>query len=433
MTLPNSWQPRDYQLPAWSYLERGGKLAYLIWHRRSGKDDLGLHFTAVAAHERIGTYWYMLPQANQARKAIWEAVNPHTNKRRIDEAFPEAIRETTRDHEMFIRFKNGSTWQVVGSDNYDSLVGSPPIGIVFSEWALSKPQSYAYLRPILTENGGWAVFNSTPRGKNHAHRMFEALGKDSAAFVQKLSAQQTTVFTPEQLKHELGSYIAEYGNAEGTALYESEYLCSFDAAVIGAIYAKELQKARSSGRIGSFPHEPSCLVHTGWDIGWGDSTAIWFWQWVGGEPRLVDYYESHGEPFTHYLAHLRQKSYEYEPLVLPHDADNGQLATGKSIAEIARENGFRVKIAPKLSVEDGINAARLFMARCAFNEATCKPGIEALEAYQWDYNERMDELKRTPLHNWASHGADAFRYLAVAAKSEKRAKAPEIQYEEVPA
>lgn len=413
-------------------MEKGGKLAYLVWHRRSGKDEVGLHFTAVSAHERVGTYWYLLPQANQARRAIWEAVNPHTNKRRIDEAFPKELRDKTRDDEMFIRFKCGSTWQVVGSDNYDSLVGSPPIGIVFSEWALSKPQSWAYLRPILIENGGWALFNTTPRGKNHAQRMFDSLGADSAAYVQKLTAKQTSVFTAEQLKRELQAYIDDYGVAEGTALYESEYLCSFDAAVVGAIFGKEMTRARESGRIGVFPHVPEGLVNTAWDIGWGDSTAIWFHQWVDGQPQVIDYYESNGEPITHYLSVLRQKGYQYDTCWLPHDADNGQLATGKSIAEIVRGNGFRVQIAPKLSLEDGINAARLFLAKCSFNEKTCAPGIDALQAYRWDYNQRMEEFKRTPLHDWSSHGADAFRYLATSMKS-KQPKSIQLQYEAAPA
>lgn len=420
-------------MPAWSYLEGGGKLAYLIWHRRSGKDEVGLHATAIAAHLRIGTYWYMLPQANQARKAIWEAINPHTNKRRIDEAFPVALREKTRDDEMFIRFKSGSTWQVVGSDNYDALVGSPPIGIVFSEWALSKPQSWAYLRPILAENGGWCIFNSTPRGKNHAQRMFDALKAEPGSFVQKLAAHQTNVFTTEQLQNELRAYIAEYGHAEGQALYDSEYLCSFEAAVIGAIYAKELQRARESGRVAVWPYDPSKLVNTGWDIGWGDSTSIWFHQWIDGEPRLIDFYESHGEPITHYLSVLKNRGYQYDTQYMPHDAENGQLATGKSIAEMVRGNGFRVKIAPKLSLEEGINVTRLFLANCYFNERTTTPGMDALVAYQWDYNQRMEELKRTPLHNWASHAADALRTIATGIRAANPKPAIQLVYERVSA
>ena len=166
------WQPRAYQKPVWDYFKGGGKRAVCVWHRRSGKDEFCLHLAAVKAHERPATYWHMLPEAAQARKAIWDAVNPVTGRRRIDEAFPRAARTLTREADMFIRLSSGSTWQVVGSDNYNSLVGTPPIGIVFSEFALADPSAWAYLSPILEENGGWAAFVTTPRGRNHAWRMF---------------------------------------------------------------------------------------------------------------------------------------------------------------------------------------------------------------------------------------------------------------------
>jgi phage terminase large subunit len=151
-------------MPAWEQLEAGKKRLALAWHRRAGKDDVCLHWAATCAMTRVGGYWHMLPQHNQARKAIWDAINPGTGRRRIDDAFPLALRDSTREQDMFIRFKNGSTWQVVGSDNYNALVGSPPVGVVFSEYALSDPSSWAFIRPILAENGGWALFISTPRG-----------------------------------------------------------------------------------------------------------------------------------------------------------------------------------------------------------------------------------------------------------------------------
>ncbi len=164
--LPYNWQPRDYQMPLWKYLEGGGKRAINIWHRRAGKDDVCLHWAAVSAFERPATYWHMLPEYSQGRKAIWAAVNPHTGKRRIDEAFPRALRETTNENEMFIRFKNGATWQVVGSDRYDSAVGSPPAGVTFSEWALANPAAYAYLAPILLENNGCGIIDTIERHRS---------------------------------------------------------------------------------------------------------------------------------------------------------------------------------------------------------------------------------------------------------------------------
>lgn len=419
MTLPNNWQPRAYQLPAWEYLENGGKLAYLVWHRRAGKDDVFLHWSAVAAHQRIGTYWHLLPQASQARKAIWEAINPHTGKRRIDEAFPVGLRAVTRENEMFIRFKNGSTWQVVGSDNYDSLVGSPPVGVVFSEWALAKSASWAYLSPILAENGGWAAFVTTPRGKNHAERMYNGLVGDAKAFVQRLTVRDTSALTPEQQDEQLRRYIADFGETEGRAKFDQEYLCSFSAANQGAIYAKEIIRSRDAKRIRKVPYEPAKLVHTAWDLGRGDSTAIWFWQMVGGEVRFIDFYESRAEVITHYLATLKARGYQYEKLKLPHDAEHKLIVSDKSVVEICRANGFGADIVANLPITEGINSARLLLGKALFDAEKCKAGLEALESYCWDYNERMEEHKPTPRHDWASHAADAFRYAALSVKEDK--------------
>ena len=185
--------PISYQIPAWTYLENGGRHAELIWHRRAGKDAICMHWASVAAFERVANYWHMLPQAAQARKAVWDAVNPHTGKKRIDEAFPISLRKATRNHEMQIEFLNGSTWQVVGSDNYNSLVGSTPAGVAYSEWSLANPSARAYLRPMLAENNGWQLFITTPRGRNHAYTTYEAARKDPSAFAQRLTAFETGV------------------------------------------------------------------------------------------------------------------------------------------------------------------------------------------------------------------------------------------------
>jgi len=169
------WTPRPHQQRLWNYLQRGGKRAVAVWHRRAGKDEVALHATAVAALERVGNYWHMLPEFAQGRKAIWDAVNPHSGKRRIDEAFPQEMRAGTREHDMHIRFVNGSTWQVVGSDSVASGggIGSSTAGIVFSEYALANPSAWGYYRPILEENNGWAAFISTPRGRNHLLQLYQ--------------------------------------------------------------------------------------------------------------------------------------------------------------------------------------------------------------------------------------------------------------------
>lgn len=245
--IPYNWRPRQYQLPAWLYLERGGRHAELVWHRRAGKDDVGLHYAAHSIVRQPATYWHMLPEAAQARKAIWEAVNPHTRKRRIDEVFPHAIRASTRENEMLIKFFNGATWQVVGSDNYDSLVGSPPYGVVFSEWALAKPEARDFIRPAIIENGGWQIYNTTPRGPNHALKSLRSAQNDPDAFAQVLPATDTDVFTPEQLEKERLHLIATRGEEIGQAIYEQEYLCSFTVIIAGlAVFdRKRLSAARA--------------------------------------------------------------------------------------------------------------------------------------------------------------------------------------------
>jgi hypothetical protein len=407
----------------WRYLESGGRRALAVWHRRSGKDDVALHWAACAAMQEVGNYWHMLPEAEQARKAIWNAVNPHTGRRRIDEAFPSAICNK-RDQDMLIKFVNGSTWQLVGSDNYNSLVGSTPRGVVFSEWALANPSAWAFLRPILAENGGWALFITTPRGKNHAKAMADAYRDDPAWFVQELPATETGVFTPEQLESERAAYAAEYGEAEGFALFQQEYLVSYDAAVVGAYYAGEMAEARQDGRISRVPYEPAAPVETWWDLGISDTMAIWFAQRVGREIRLIDYYQANGQGLAHYAKVLQGKPYVYGRHIGPHDIEVRELGTGQSRLEVAKALGIAFEIAPNLPVQDGIDAARRILSRCWFDEKNCEQGIAALQHYRKAYDEKNRVFRPTPLHNWASHPSDAFRYGAVA--GEGRGAAPDM-------
>lgn len=410
--LPNNWRPRDYQMPAWKALESGKKRALLIWHRRAGKDDVCLHWAATQGIQRAGNYWHMLPEYEQARKSVWNAINPHTGLRRIDEAFPQAIRRRTREDQMLIELANGSTWQLVGSDNYNSLVGSPPVGVTASEWALADPAAWGYLSPILRENGGWAVFITTPRGKNHAHDMFQGFQGNPEWYVERLTINDTKALGPEDIDAVRREYRATYGDDQGESLFSQEYLCSFDAAVLGAYYAGELRKAEESKRIGVVPIDPATEVHTAWDLGISDSTAIWFWQ-QGAALRLVDYLEVQGQGLESIVRTLKAKGYNYGRHILPHDAEVRELGTGKTRREMLESMGLgRIEIAPKLAVEDGINAARLMLARCWFDAEKCARGIEALK----NYRTRIDEKRRIalgPLHDWSSHGADAFRYLAV--------------------
>jgi hypothetical protein len=431
--LPNDgWEPRLDQFPAWDYLSKGGKRACLVWHRRAGKDDVALHFTACASQRRVGNYWHMLPKYTQCRKAIWEAVNPKTGKRRIDEAFPQEIREQTKDQEMFIRFNNGSTWQLVGSDTFDTLVGSPPIGIVFSEYALADPRAWVYLSPILAENDGWAIFIFTPRGHNHGERLFNFASADKGWFAQKLSATQTEVFSKATLEQQQKELVDTYGPNEGQMLYEQEYGVSFEGFVYGAYFARQIALARKDGRICSVPWTSGVEVETAWDLGWDDSTTIWFYQVVGREIRFIDYYENCGYGLEHYAQVLKSKPYTYGNHLEPHDIAVHSLSTGKSRKETLENLGIKpIVIVDRPNNKDAkrnqIEAARNIISRCWFDLERCGPqGIAGLEAYHAEYNEEKHKLSDEPEHDWSSHGADAWRTFAVGYEDKVKVQIPDM-------
>jgi len=414
--LPNNWEPRPYQRKAWNYLERGGKHAELVFHRRAGKDAIAMHWAAVAAFKRIGGYWHMLPEYAQARKAIWAAVNPHTGIRRIDEAFPVALRKRTNEQEMMIEFINGSTWQVVGSDRFDSLVGSSPAGIVYSEWALANPNARAYLRPIIAENNGWQIFITTPRGRNHALTTLHAARKDPTAFAQVLDATQTDVFTPEQLEAERLAYVAEFGEEYGIAKFDQEYMCSFDAANLGAILARQIGIAEKQGRISDDVEydELGAPIEISADIGRRDTATWWFWQPTVGGYRVVDYDGGWGldaEEWTERLAR-RIGGRALGRIWLPHDARAKTFAAKRSAVEIfiSAFGAKHIAITPQSSISDRINAARVLIPRIKFNETRCADGLNGLRAWQFEYDEDKKTFGNDPKHDWASHDGDGFSY-----------------------
>lgn len=377
-----------------------------------------LHWAATQAMQRVGSYWHMLPEYAQARKSVWEAVSPHTGKRRIDEAFPDEICDTKRETDMFIRFKNGSTWQLVGSDRFDSLVGSPPIGVTASEWALADPRAWAYLRPILRENGGWAVFISTPRGRNHLHRMFEGAKDDPDWFVQKLSAFESGALSAKDLEKERVEYQREYGVEDGDALFSQEYGCDWEAAIVGSYYGRMMRDAEQQGRITSVPYDPQALVHTAWDLGLSDQTAIWFFQVVGREIHIIDHLANSGQPLAWYAGEINKLPYAYGEHILPHDAEARELQTNRSRTETLRGLGLNVRPlkssgAERILVADGINAVRTILPRCWFDKTKCAKGIDSLKSYRREWDEKKKTFHDRPLHDWASHDSDAFRYLAL--------------------
>lgn len=413
--LPHQWRPRPYQQNLWSYLENGGKRAIAIWHRRAGKDDIALHATAVALTARPGTYWHCLPTYAQSRKAIWQAINPHSGKRRIDEAFPLAIRASTNEQEMFIRFKNGSTWTVIGSNTYDALVGAPPAGIVFSEWSRANPASWAYLAPILVENNGWALFITTPLGNNHAKAMLDMARADPSWFAEVQTVSDTNAISPDAVAQQRKEYCALFGEAAGNALIEQEFYCSFSAVTPGAYYTVEMTLAEREGRICEIDVTPGLPVHTAWDLGVDDPCAIWCFQVEPGRVNVVDYYENSGQGLRHYTDWLAARGYHGIDW-LPHDArarELGDQVTPRTRVQNLIGLGRKPRICLHHTVMDGINAGRQTIPRAWFDAGRCARGLECLRQYQAEWCEELRTFKRTPLHNFASHAADAWRVLAV--------------------
>ena len=363
----------------------------------------------------------MLPQANQARKAIWEAVNPHTGLRRIDEAFPKAVRTSTQEHEMLIRFRNGSTWQVVGSDNFNSLVGSPPIGLTFSEWALCDPAAWAYLMPIVEENGGWVIFNTTPRGKNHAYRSLAAARLDPDAFAEVIDAKQTGIFNDKQLTAILAQLVGVYGTEYGQALFDQEYGCSFEAANLGAILGRWLTLAEREGRIGpQHDYDPmGAPVQISSDIGRRDASSWFFWQPCVGGYRIVDFDKDSGLDADEWCDRLgktiTERGYKLGRIWLPHDAKARTFAARNSAVEtfILRFGFERMGVVPDATKTDRINAARRIVRKCSFHGAKTEKGRDGLAAWCYEYDEERKEFSREPRHDWASHDGDAFSYGAM--------------------
>lgn len=422
MKIPNNWRPREDQGPLWEYLQGGGLRAVEVAHRRWGKDDVALHFTATQAMQRIGNYWHMLPQYGQARKVVWSAINPNTGLRRIDEAFPEEIRAHTRSHDMSIEFTNGSMWQLVGSDNYNSIVGAPPIGIVYSEWALANPLAFAYLDPVLQQNGGWQLFIYTSRGNNHGRTTYEAALKDPDWFAEKISAKDTPVFTSKQLTKIEEKYKEIFGREYGGTLFDQEYLCSWEGGLLGAYFSEQIRQARKDNRITAVPHMPGIEVDTFWDLGIDDSMTIWFMQPVGKSFHFIDYYESSGYGLEHYAKVLKEKPYTYGNHWMPHDA-NAREMTNSEIAKTRKQVAEDLGIKPiqviqrarnmDIIVQVHIPAVRNVLSQCYFDEIKCADGIMALENFRAEYDDEKKKLGNRPVHDWSSHGSSAMITFAV--------------------
>jgi len=416
ITLPYKFTPRDYQLPILRALDRDKyKRAIAVWHRRSGKDLTFINYMFKKMFEKVGAYYYFFPTYAQGKKVLWEGMDREGFK--FLNHLPKELRKTTNNQEMVIETVNGSVFRVIGTDKIDSVLGTNPIGCVFSEYSLQDPRAWDFIRPILAENGGWALFNYTPRGKNHGYTLLEFAKKDPKWYSEVLTVDDTKAISREVLDQEFKEIMAKNGEE---SLYQQEYYCSFDAPIQGAYYAKQMMDADREGRITKVPYDATIPVNTYWDLGVGDATSIWFIQNVGQEVRVIDYYESSGEGLPHYAKVLQDKKYIYGRHYAPHDIQVRELTTGRSRLETSRKLGINFKVVAKLPVEDGIEAVRNFIPRCWFDEDKCANGISALRSYHKEYDEKNQTYQTHPKHDWSSHGADAFRYAAIANKHTRR-------------
>ena len=321
-----------------------------------------------------------------------------------------------------MRLANEAEIRLFGADNPDALRGLYFDGVVCDEPADIRPSVWGeILRPALADRKGWAVFVGTPKGHNQFYQIHEQAETDPDWYSLLLKASDSGILPAEE--------IADMCKVMTEDQAQQELECSFSAAIHGAIYAKELAAARKDGRIGRVPYDPALPVSTAWDLGVGDSTAIWFIQLLGMEARLIDYYEASGEGLPHYAKVLQDRGYIYGRHIGPHDIAVRELGSGRSRIEVAKSLGIKFEIAPNVPLEDGIHATRLWLARCWIDETKCKVGLESLQHYRWARNERLGELKSTPVHDFASHGSDALRYAALALKDKPQVKPARPQRE----
>ena len=384
--------------------------------------------------ERKATYWTALPEYSQARKALWNAVNPHTGKRRIDEAFPHEIRDSTNDQEMFIRFVNGSTWQLVGSDRYDSLVGASVAGVTFSEFALANPSAWGFIRPMLEENDGWAAFITTPRGNNHAKSIYDLAKNDPKWFAEVLSVNDTGALTEEAKAEALAEYMALYGIDFGRAMFNQEYLCDFTGATIGAFWGAEVNRAEREGRFRKVDIDWSQPVHTAWDLGKATNNPIWCFQVIGGMPVIVDFYQPESDDLHDWVKWLDDKGYKGIDYV-PHDIIVTEWGTKRTRLEILQGHGRKPKRLPMVPVADGLQAGRETINAAVFsNSERVLEGIEGLKSYRREWRDDRKTFSETPVKDWSEHIGSAFRYLSLAWKDvappkPKPVKRDELVYE----
>jgi hypothetical protein len=399
------YKPRDVFL---DFHDRQQRWAVIIAHRRAGKTVSCINdalWRAITEGKENARYAYIAPYYAQAKSIAFDYLMQ----------FSEPARVRHNISELWVELFNGARIRLFGADNPDALRGMYLDGVVLDEYADMKPKIWGeVIRPLLADRRGWATFIGTPKGHNTFYDIYQyATLNPDEWYCKVLRASQTNLIEQTELDDALKSMSIDQ--------YQQEFECSFEASIVGAIYGVEMRLLTDAGRITKVECDNLFPVHTAWDLGFNDATAIWWYQVVHGEIRVLDYHEAHGQPIIYYANQIKERPYEYGTHWLPHDAKAKTLASGgKSIIEqifdkLPKES---FKIVPNLSLQDGIQASRMALARTWFDAMKCSEGIECLRQYQREYDEDKKVFRDKPRHDWTSHGSDAFRMLAVAWQDE---------------
>lgn len=398
ITIP--YRPRELFRP---YHARTQRWACLVVHRRGGKSVATVNDmirAAVRCEKRDGRFAYIAPQLNQAKDVIWTYIKRFT--------LPLATAKNETD--LWVEVPNAgghvSRIRVYGADNADRLRGGYLDFALLDEYADMAPSVFGMIvRPMLADREGGATFIGTIKGRNHLWALHEERRDDPEWFTMYAPASRTGIIPEPE--------IAEMRKVMTEEEFAQEMELDPDAAIMGAYWGKELAAAEADGRIAEVPTAEGA-VHTVWDLGVGDSTAIWWWQAVGSEIRILDFYENHGVGIDHYAGVVASKPWPKGDDWVPHDAKVRELGTGRTRIEAMIAKGLKPRLVPGHTVEDGINAARMLIPRMWFHRPTTRDAIEGLKQYRADYDEKLRVFKDKPKHDWTSHRADAFRYLAMA-------------------
>ena len=406
MHIEIPYEPRELQrkLHNQMALKRWG---VVVCHRRFGKTVWAINHilrAALMCEKNNPRLAYMAPTYRQAKNVAWDYINEYAGK------IPGV-----RFHETELRcdLPTGARTSLLGAENPDSLRGIYLDGCVMDEVA-DMPENVfpEVLRPALSDRKGFCIFLGTPKGHNAFYEKYEEAVANDDWLAAVYKASETGILDQEELDAAKVMMSSDQ--------YAQEFECSWNANVPGAVYGKELEEAQADGRITNVPYNPASKVDTWWDLGVGDSTAIFFTQNIGRAVHVIDYYEARGEGLPPYCKVLSSKNYLYGEHNAPHDIEVRELGTGKSRREIAWDLGLNFRVVPKLPIEDGIHAAQMLIPRLYFDREKCKYGLECLRQYHRAYNERTRSFRATPVHDYSSHAADAFRYLAVGLREEGR-------------